>query len=722
MRRIPIALLIFAALFGGYLVLSATGPERTDVDLDDAALEAERREGPALVARGTRPRSEKPDGQAGSPSDAAAKRGADEPRPPTRTVIRYRGRVVDAEGRPIAGATVILRGSGKGPIRVNADGTFEVEVEAGRYDLLVQTDDGAILYQPNLSIGGDTPELVALTVEEGPAVAVVVLREGEPARSVEVALTSIADRDLGRRERALLQAQTLRGGRAVLGKPPVGVYEILLTFGDGMTLRRSYEHLSDTTVRIDTGAAVEITGTVTAGLDGPGIRNATVHIGGERSTGIDWIEMEVMTDNAGAFALRSPRVAYRSVRVSAEGYSTWPPIGGSREERQKRAPILNALRLVGKGTAADVKIPLVEAADVAVRGSVVDGEGKPVAGVDVLIVLGSSRIENPDDVVTTDASGRFEVVGLRPGVYRAFVITDEWTSHRSPTFTIEEGAGDAIDVVVGVRPAGGLSGRVLKADGSPAAGARVWADSTRPLDRQPDQPAPYEVFTDAEGRWRIGALRMNTPKVLHASWSGFRSAPLKAAPYSHGAQDIELKLAPAVTLKIRVLEEGTTRGVEGARLRVEPEPWFGRPKFLLFTDENGVVELDQVLPATWRIQPWSQWHLAHDWEALDLTGKKDVVELTYELDPGLAVAGRVHDDRGEPLVADVVISGTDTDGSKFYRRLDSDQDGRFRVTGIRGGSYFVTARLDGYTKAVQRDIKGGEEHLDLKLIPVPARK
>lgn len=718
MPRTAVFLAIAVALAGAWWLLSDGDTPPVDLDPGEDPAGAREAGGPGLTARGARPRED--DRAAPGAGKRTSRKPAQASPPVAPTVVRYRGRVLDSEGRPVAGATVVLRGSGLEPVRVQADGTFEIEVPAGRYDLLVRTDDGGVLYQENLSIGGDVPEVVALAVQEGPALVVVVLRAGVPAPGVDVALTATSARSLGNPERAILRAQTLRGGRVVLGSPPQGTYSLLLTFADGLTMRRAHEHADDAVVQLDTGPSVLVRGRVTEGLDGRGIADAAVRLAGQR-TGQRLVERTAFTAAAtsgleGRFEISVPKAAYTEIRVAAKGYSPWPPSGGAVSDRRSRDPIFRALYDVGRGKPADVRIPLVAAGDVAVRGVVRDMGQHPVGGIDVGIVLGSGNVANPDVVVATGPDGRFETGALRPGVYRAFVATDAWTTRRMAAFTIEEGAQEPVEIVLEVRAAGSLRGRVVRQDGTPVAGARVWLATVSAQERQPDEPGMAEVFTDREGRWRIPGVGPGAARVLHAAWGAMRAQPVRAPP-AGAKTETTLTLAPAVTLRVLVVERGSTQPVPGARVKVEPVPRFGRSMFLMFCDDEGRFEVEQMLPLGWRLKPWSQWHLEHDWKDVDLTGKKGLVEVTLELDPGLAIGGRVHDDRGEPLVATIVVTGADGDGRSVYRRLESDEDGLFRATGFRQGTYALRAEADGHARAVRTGLKGGEEHLDLKLSP-----
>ena len=143
----------------------------------------------------------------------------------------------------------------------------------------------------------------------------------------------------------------------------------------------------------------------------------------------------------------------------------------------------------------DATLELVLATPKSVSGVVRDGAGKPVADAQVWVKIGSRTIADTElswailparlgrqrFAARTGAEGKFRIDGLPDGAHvslgvaKAGMALDR--SHEAASFfnpnTLELEAGQA-DVVLTLKPAGVIEGRVVKAEGgAPVAGARV---------------------------------------------------------------------------------------------------------------------------------------------------------------------------------------------------------------------------------------------------------
>ncbi|MGH8324749.1 MAG: carboxypeptidase-like regulatory domain-containing protein, partial [Steroidobacteraceae bacterium] len=85
-----------------------------------------------------------------------------------------------------------------------------------------------------------------------------------------------------------------------------------------------------------------------------------------------------------------------------------------------------------------------------------------------------------------------------------------------------------------------------------------------------------------------------------------------------------------------------------------------------------------------------------------------VRDLRLELERGGTVAGRVRDDRGEPVAdAAVVVTG---------QRARTNHDGDFRVDGVAAGRLRVTAGKGGAVAAEEVEVRAGDEsRVELRL-------
>src|SRR5262249_7641676 len=130
-----------------------------------------------------------------------------------------------------------------------------------------------------------------------------------------------------------------------------------------------------------------------------------------------------------------------------------------------------------------------------VRGTIVDSAGKPVAGV----------IVAADEVAAeSDASGRYEIVGVAPGSREVRAVWKEEFAARRENVRVKK--GETVDIPLKLVRAAAVTGTILE-EGTrrPVAGARVSAFAASSVAfgrRRPERVGR----TDARGRYRIGGL------------------------------------------------------------------------------------------------------------------------------------------------------------------------------------------------------------------------
>lgn len=164
-----------------------------------------------------------------------------------------------------------------------------------------------------------------------------------------------------------------------------------------------------------------------------------------------------------------------------------------------------------------------------------------------------------------------------------------------------------------------LVGRVLRQDGTPAVGARVWASTSQswidlPLDVETDGPSlsgarVWTTETDAEGRFAFEAPDSGPVRITARACG---HAPLRADGWLLEAEDERLDLG---TLQLQtgsrvagrlvgpggapvpdalVIDIGSTRGA-GATWRLPRGPEVAR------TDGEGRFVVDELMPGPWRL-------------------------------------------------------------------------------------------------------------------------
>lgn len=240
-----------------------------------------------------------------------------------------------------------------------------------------------------------------------------------------------------------------------------------------------------------------------------------------------------------------------------------------------------------------------------------------------------------------------------------------------------------------------LAGRVVASDGASLRGAVVTA---WPVNPPPDAPGTQggNARVDAEGRFRIEALVEGTYTLGVQAPADY--LPLRAAPAPAGTTDLELRLTRGAAARVRVLD-GEGAPVAQARVTLRPQ----RPPGALdrarpgnrggegaerqqSTDAEGVALFRGLDPEAWfglhvtapgarSLRP----HEADGWRASD---------TEVRLEPAYVVAGVVRDTQGRPLGGARLLHLL---GESSWNGFGASADGTFRLEGLAPGPVTLRA-------------------------------
>ncbi len=245
-----------------------------------------------------------------------------------------------------------------------------------------------------------------------------------------------------------------------------------------------------------------------------------------------------------------------------------------------------------------------------------------------------------------------------------------------------------------------LEGTVRRPDGAPVAGAGVRVSSIQPAaHREGVRQGTWRASTDGEGRFSIEAIAAPEVRV----W-------LSAEGYLPRAFDLDLRrLAGPVDwlfgegwrLDGTARDAASSAPIGGARvmLRVLGQRYGATSRATTNADGGFVF---------YGIPPGSRVALTVEHEQyaaaqeLTLAGESTLVDLYVPA--GLRLAGRVLDERGEPVDGARVrlLKSRTTSRHRPWRPLpasvESDAEGRFEITGIAAGDYVLEARAEGFAE------------------------
>ena len=308
------------------------------------------------------------------------------------------------------------------------------------------------------------------------------------------------------------------------------------------------------------------------------------------------------------------------------------PAGDAREEagdrRERPRPALTPRRGSGTDTLA---------------GTVLDAAGAPVAGVTV-----SAELEDkPTEVIVAEsaADGAFALVGLIAGRYRLRV---EAPGVLSAEVRFVEAPASAVRIVVSREVA--VEGRVLAPDGRGAANVAVrLARGAQPIEAESDGAGRFRFAGLPEGRYRVWAFRGE-----QASGAAVADR-VGAGPFP----PIDLVLAPAAVLGGRVVNAASGRGVVADVVLVADDP--DEPPRAARSDADGRFRIEGVPFGRWTADAHAPGYLSAD--AIRFLAASDYAPL-IQLEPGVAVSGRVVDADGHPLEGAAVLArGQSADGA-----------------------------------------------------------
>jgi protocatechuate 3,4-dioxygenase beta subunit len=421
-------------------------------------------------------------------------------------------------------------------------------------------------------------------------------------------------------------------------------------------------------------------------------------------------------DAEGFFDLTVPESGCFRARLQAPGYASLEnPLLLVTEEAGLLAPLVSAaeakvqgLRLYGGWVvAAPAPATPPPATPRLVQGKVSDPQGKPVPGA---LVWSEGSPDVP--CVKAGADGAFQIHLPASGEAKLRAAARGYlaSAPQSPV------PGSQAPLLLKLKTAGALTGRVVDAEGRPLARVQVRAEPAR-WDEESWDIGIGVTWSRADGGFELSLLSPGKLYEVTASRDGFAPSLVKTDAPPRGRPPVPLRivLQRGAAALGRVLDrEG--KPVPDARLTLRStdersDGMFisasGRPVAGTTSDAKGSFAFQNLNPGRLRLgierkgfAPFSPIEIE-----IPRTGKVDLGTLT--LDRGLAIEGRVVDPRGVPvsgvevnLSPSVRVLSEDSGTANAFQQQTTDAEGRFRFDGLRrGGRFDLRAKPSGYLPA-----------------------
>jgi 5-hydroxyisourate hydrolase-like protein (transthyretin family) len=186
---------------------------------------------------------------------------------------------------------------------------------------------------------------------------------------------------------------------------------------------------------------------------------------------------------------------------------------------------------------------------VKISGRVLDTQGNPIRGADVVDSTRGFTFVDYLRNAQTDADGRFHFHLARGG---DMTLTLQVKGYQPSTVQARAEAG-ASPIEIRLAPSRGLRGRVVDAQGKPIAGVGIMSKAIGM-----HKEISLRLFTDAQGRfvWD-GAPDEKVGMTIFAE--GF--FPIESMPLGATEQEMVIVLKPALDVRLRVVDAGTGKPV-----------------------------------------------------------------------------------------------------------------------------------------------------------------
>jgi protocatechuate 3,4-dioxygenase beta subunit len=507
------------------------------------------------------------------------------------------GRVLDATGQPVAGATVVTGF----PVlwnppalfsrtRTDAEGRFTFDdLRAGEMILLVSRDGISLTHGPRvrLPLSGDVDIFLRTGTVAG---SVYDADTGQPVPGATVVAGGI-----GRAE-----ARTDAEGRYLIDSLPPCTVTLILAEKEGwvpadssdvagLVLRQQARvpwiqgrtrleiplRAGETVVHdILLRRGVRLSGTV-KGPEG-GIPWAKVTVVSSRATeGL--IIPVTMTDASGRFDL--PGVPEGPVLVVAEKEGWCQPgfpAGKAWEESLKTGvpPTPDRLDIPRAGA---IVHDVVLARGLVLEGRVVSGDGAPLPGATV--VISQQTFGYHEHRSLTGEDGSFRVAGLMPGVRAmTWAEKDGWYVVDGSTPLALPLEGSPPEVTIRMHHAARVQGVLTSSSGRPVEGGAVWVSVVTgrrdESGRSVEEGTPRNPVRSDGGYEAPMASTSEGEFTVVASATGFhetRSKPMKVMA-GQEVYVVDLVLAESHRMEGRVVTKGSAAGIPGARVFLGHRP------------------------------------------------------------------------------------------------------------------------------------------------------
>ncbi len=658
----------------------------------------------------------------------------------TGAKVPFRAYVVDVDGDPVAEVDITIDGTehkSRTVTKSDEQGAFEVELPAGRYDLLFESESAGALAVRNYIVDGAKDQTKEFTLRDRATVRVFAKQGGKPLSGARVMVQRYRPKRIAAVKNAVSRPTVINGaGSGVepefpIGSPaarftdasgkvtyeglPIDRYEISISTspsagdedpgGPTQSVTRWIKGTVD--IYLNVPKSAKLKGSVRASKEGPRIPATLLLKTKARGTSgvlASTFSIEPNSD----FEIDVPSGKVESISVVADGYASWP-------EPHKRKSIYRKLYALRRGKPARLDVILSKGR--AITGKVLTQEGDPVSGVTLRF---KGRYAEMAVEATSDKEGLYSVGELTADRYEMSIVNRGVypIADQRSVVKLPRGQDKPFEFDVKVAPARTLRGRVLDADGEPQPAARVWiVGGGRSVRNARNIGRDLETFTDAKGRFALAELHPERSVFLRAAVGELQATPISIPARRAAPDPLQLVLEPAETIH-GVVTDGHGHRVPGVRIRFRPMTGDGRTGKAAYTNTKGEFTTRNFIPGDWRAEVSKRRYLKTPHKVFRVHSGGGDTRLDLEINPGMIFSGRVRDIHSSMLQGVRVSARMMKKNGRPGRSMASgttDNFGNFRLTGIKptGAQFMLVFYKRGYKTVRLKNQRGPQDRIDV---------
>ncbi len=322
---------------------------------------------------------------------------------------------------------------------------------------------------------------------------------------------------------------------------------------------------------------------------------------------------------------------------------------------------------------------VVEPGDTRATGRVVDGAGRPLAGIEVSVMGesdaapkrmrgGARMIMGDSRDAVTGADGTFAIEGFKGARLRQASARDPSGRYAPWSGAFAEG------MTIALEPSSEVHGRVIEAgSGRGIAGATVSRAAK----------GTESTFTGPDGAFTLGGVPPGAA-LVRATAEGFAPGSVEIEVGAGDVVEATIELGTGGTVEGRVVAAEGGSPIAGASVVEEP------PGAQATTGEDGAFRLENLAPGKRRLRAVAPDRVPATAD-IDIAGHGAQASATIPLERGAAIEGTVRLAGGRPPSLARLMVHSPALG--VMRDLAPGEDGAYRLGGLKAGTY--TVRLFG---------------------------